>query len=331
MREVRNIPQGQAGRQIYRRSGPIRRHPETDLKRPATEFLTNVINNTVRLDLPHGCFNAGMVAAKDGDGFIMVFRPNEFAFSICRLDRNYKIITPPCDLGITNCADPRLIWLADGRLMMIYSSYNDDPLDPVECMRGAILLDPDVHPTLFLAPVRAFRISPPSPERQKNWMPFLFEEKLHLISSVRPHTIWTWDKPGKVADKAYETDYISPWFCPEFFRGNTNAVQLADGNYLGTFHTVMREREMHFYDNGCYVFEGKPPFKVLRCSRRCYLPAEGACEPHYRKQYRITVCFPVGMVRDGEKLLISYGDNDSSVKIGETTVEQMLSTTMPVY
>lgn len=321
----------QTDRRIYRRSGPVRRYPEQDKPRPAAEFLTNAIEHTTRLNFPHGCFNAGMVKDENNKGFIMVLRPNEFAFSICRLYSDLQIATPPIDLGITNCADPRLVWLPDGRLMMIYSSFDHDPTFNTECMRGAIVYDPKVHPTQFIAPVQAFRISPPEHSRQKNWMPFVHEGTLYLISNVKPHTIWRWDGPEQPAVKVHETDWVSPWFSNEFFRGNTNAVQLDDGNFLCTFHTVMVERIMHFYDNGAYVFEGKPPFRVIRAGRRCYLPAEAAVEPHFRKEFRITVCFPVGMVRDGEKLLISYGDNDSSVKIGETTVAKMLATTLPVY
>jgi predicted GH43/DUF377 family glycosyl hydrolase len=332
MRQIRRGPPTQSdGRLLYRMSGPVRRFPDQDVKRPDAEYLTNEITKTTRLDLPHGCFNGGMVADPVRGGYILAFRPREFTFSLCRLDAAFNITTPPIDLGITNCADPRLVWLPGGRLLLIYSSFDTDPADPIECMRGAVLLDPQVHPTQFLAPARAFRISPPHTARQKNWMPFVHDDRLHLIASVRPHIVYTWDKPGEVATQRYESPYTPPWFNTEFFRGNTNPVQLDDGNFLGTFHTVIREREMHFYDNGCYVFEGKPPFKVLRCSRRCYLPAEAATEPHFRKIFRITVCFPVGMVREGDRLLISYGDNDSAVKIGETTVTQMLATTLPVY
>lgn len=319
-------------RRIYRKSGLIRRNPEKDVPRPAAEYLTNEIANTTRINLPHGCFNAGLAAGQDPSKLIMVFRPDEYAFSVCRLYRNdFQLAGPAITLGITNCADPRLIWMPDGRLMVIYSSFDNDPKDPVECMRGAYVFDPAVHETSFISPVVPFRISPPGLPRQKNWMPFLFEGELYLVASVRPHIIYKWEGPDKPATQVHETSWLSPWFLQEFKRGNTNIIQMPDGNYLGTFHTVQLNHQMHYYDNGCYVFEGKPPFRVLRCSRRCYLPAEAAIEPHFRKEGRITVCFPVGMVAEDNKLLISYGDNDSSVKIAETTIERMLSTTLPVY
>ena len=70
---------------------------------------------------------------------------------------------------------------------------------------------------------------------------------------------------------------------------------------------------------------------MLKCANRTYLKAEDAVEPHFRKKGLIQVCFPVGMTRKNNDLLISYGDNDSSVKILKTTVEDMLKTTIDVY
>jgi predicted GH43/DUF377 family glycosyl hydrolase len=117
----------------------------------------------------------------------------------------------------------------------------------------------------------------------------------------------------------------------EFLRGNTNIVQLNDGNFLGTFHTAVWFNQRCFYDNGAYLFEGKPPFKVLKCANRTYLKAEDATEPHFRKGDILVCNFPVGLVKQDDKLLISYGDNDSVVKIMETTVSKMLNLMLDVY
>ena len=46
-------------------------------------------------------------------------------------------------------------------------------------------------------------------------------------------------------------------------RLNTNAVRLADGTYLSTFHTYAGGRG---YFNGFYLFEGLYPFRVLKVS-----------------------------------------------------------------
>lgn len=296
--------------------------------RPDRRLLTTAAFRTTKLDLPAGCFNAGLVAVPDSDRYICAYRPDEHAFVACTLRPDFAIEkgsqTP---LGISNCADPRLIWLPDGRLLLVYSSTEETGRHQ-ECIRGMIIMQSAASP---VSPQPAFRISPPSERREKNWVPFLHDDRLYLIASTKPHVVYEVKTLGEPAEKAYETDFVSPWFSGEFKRGNTPPIRLDDGNFLGTFHTVQKHEKLHLYDNGCYVFEGKPPFRVLRCGHRTILAAEHADEKHFRKAGLIQVCFPVGMVRDGRRLIVSYGDNDSAVKIMETTVDEMLRTTMPVY
>ncbi len=297
------------------------------VQRPATTRLTSLAAKVVRLPLPRGSFNAGLVELPT-DGwarYACVYRPDEHSFHAMLLDETLQRHTAPVDLGLTNCADPRLIW-HKGQLLMIYSSYDTGSFE-TECIRGAVIME---NGNSFLRKVRPFRVSEPSGVRQKNWTPFEYEGELYLIGSTRPHAVYKLPEIGRVAHMFSETDWDTPWFNQDFKRGNAPPVRLDDGNYLNTFHTVQRHGAMHYYDNGCYVFEGKPPFRVIRSANRTYLPAEAAVEPHFRKAGQIAVCFPVGAVRHGERLLISYGDNDSAVKILETTVAEMLATTQEI-
>lgn len=298
--------------------------------RPKSPLLTSLIrpDNVVRLDLPHGCFNAGLAEIPDRDELVCVYRADEQTFVGCLLDKSLQVIKgSEAPLGITNCADPRLVWV-QGSLLMVYSSY-DTGSYKTECIRGAVI--GDIRGTFGFHRSAPFRISLPGESRQKNWMPFVNKGQVFLVASVKPHLVYELSGAQRFAQPCSEFEWEHPWFSEEFMRGNTNAVQLDDGNMLGTFHTVQRDGKMHYYDNGCYVFEPHPPFRVLRCSNRTFLPAEAAVEPHFRKAGLIKVCFPVGMVRKGDDLLISYGDNDSSVKILKTTVADMLATTVDVY
>jgi predicted GH43/DUF377 family glycosyl hydrolase len=291
-------------------------------ERPKSQYLTTLLDKVTRLDLPHGCFNAG-IAPYSNNKYICVYRPDEYSFALAVLGNNFNIDLA-LNLKVENCADPRLVWIGN-KLLMVYSSIDEE--NGLECIRGAIVIDG----AKFITAPEIFRISPKNGQREKNWMPFVHDGHVYLIASVKPHIIYELNLNTLVAEKQYETQWSDPWFCQESFRGNTNAIQLKDGNFLGTFHTVIKIGRMHYYDNGCYVFEGKPPFKVLRCANRTYLPAGSAVEPHFRKKDLILVNFPVGMIREDDKLLISYGDNDSAVKIMETTVQEMLDTTLVLY
>jgi predicted GH43/DUF377 family glycosyl hydrolase len=302
--------------------------------RPSSKYLTTLVKNDNVKIIPvpeQGSFNPGLVSFDDG--YIMAYRPDEYGFKACLLDKDFNIKSDSYfKFDITNCADPRLIWFGS-KLILIYSSTEEVGLRN-ECIRGAVVMDRN-HADRFIN-AKSFNNSlPTAPGRQKNWTPFIHQNKLYLIASICPHLIYELqilDNNNVICEKKWQTNWDHPWFQQEFLRGNTNAVQLEDGNYLNTFHTAVKlGPSMHYYDNGCYVFEGKPPFRVLKCSNRTYLKAEDAVSTHFRKKNLITVCFPVGMVRENEKLFISYGDNDSQVKILKTTVAEMLDLTIEVY
>lgn len=294
--------------------------------RQTNEKLTTIPGKVTRMDLSRGSFNAGMVALPESDKFVMVYRPSETTFMGCLLDAGFSVI-PKSSLQFRfgGGTDPRLVWVGR-KLLMVYSALGANNVD---CIMGGVIMDLDVSKK-FIEPAR-FRISPPSPTRQKNWMPFVSGGRIMLISSVNPHEIYELQefRDGK-CPLVSESPWKSPWIDSQIMRGNAPPVQLADGNWLGTFHTVTKDGKMHYYDNGCYVFSGKPPFNVLRCANRTYLKAEDAIEPHFRKAGLITVAYPVGMVRQDNRLLISYGDNDSSCKILECSVKDMLDTTVEV-
>jgi predicted GH43/DUF377 family glycosyl hydrolase len=326
---VRKIKRNSMGRLIKK---PKIAH-RVFLDRPPNKYLTSLANDIVRMKFPErGNFNAGLVKMPDGSGYVCVYRPDEYAFVACTLDNDLQVDAKSyVDLGITNCADPRLIWTPDQKLLMIYSSTEEVGIRN-ECIRGAFIMDLNVSNEFLQA--EPFRVSPRNlKERQKNWMPFIHEGVIHLVGSVCPHQIWTleFNKGEPVCQKKHETTWDHPWMFQEFLRGNTNVIQLDDGNYLGTFHTATWYDKRCFYDNGAYIFEGKPPFQVIKCANRSYLRAEDAVEPHFRKKDLIVCTFPVGLVREEDKLLISYGDNDSVTKIMRTTLDEMLDLMVDIY
>ena len=303
------------------------------VQRPETKLLTNLATNVTRIQMPEkGSFNPGLVKMPHNDKYVMVYRPDEHRFTACILDRHLRPDAKSYfTFGIRNCADPRLVWLPNNKLLMVYSSTTKVGLN-YECIRGSIIMD--LNKSEGFINDEPFRISPEMEIRQKNWMPFVHDDKIYLIASILPHIIYemTFNGDEVICEQKFETKWLNPWFFPkDFLRGNTNPVRLESGNYLGTFHTAVWSGPTCYYDNGCYLFEGKPPFKVIKCANKTYLPAEGAIEPHFRNGGRIACTFPVGMVREDNDLLISYGDNDSVVKVMRTTVDEMDSLMLELY
>lgn len=306
--------------QHNKRERSVRNYSVVNTLRPQ-ELLTTVNCNITRLDLPErGSFNAAILQLSDR--ILCVYRPDEYRFVACFLNENYKIISNTYYLlPLHAVADPRLLLTPDNKVLLTYSTYNQIH---DEHIAGNYLMDLNSGMDMHLGP--RFRISPSNlKSRQKNWMPFVHDGKIYFIANVCPHDIYEFE-PGREAFQKYRTSWAHSWFNRNDLRGNTNPVRMTNGNFLSTFHTASYQSGVMHYDNGCYIFSGEPPFTPIWCGRRTYLPADAAVEPHVRKKGQIICTFPCGMTIDGDKLKISYGDNDSSVKIMETTVTEMLGT-----
>ena len=291
--------------------------------RPRKEFITKVAANHKTIETQFkGAFNPAIIDLFDQ--YVCVYRKDEDNLIACFLDNNYKIIKNSEKL-ISNerAADPRLIWTPDNKLLMTYSTFEEEMSK--EYMVGKIIMDKRDG---VLVAGKRFRISPKSLEsRQKNWIPFVHENVIYLISDINPHRIYILKEyADEAVYLAFENSWNSLWFVPNQLRGSTNPVRLPDGNFLGTFHTSQLINSTHYYDNGCYLFEAKPPFKVTLCANRAFLPAESAAEKHYRKEGLIICNFPSSMVLKENNIIISYGDNDSACKIMETNLKEMMQT-----
>ena len=307
----------------------VQRPKKVIVRRPTTQNLITINGKITKLNIPEkGSFNASILDL--GDKFLCVYRPDEIQLTACFLNYDYSIVENSCQrFSLIFAADPRLILTPDNKVLMSYSKYS--PNNPNEHIDGNIIMDLNKsNNEIFLG--NTIRISPAWMNgRQKNWMPFTHEDKLYFISTVCPHTIYEVDWNGKNESMMVcNTDWKNNWYLRESLRGNTNAIRLDDGNYLCTFHTAQKINKCHFYDNGAYIFEGKPPFRPLFAGSKTYLRAEAAKEPHFRKEELIVCVFPIGMVKKDDKILISYGDNDSCVKILETTLEEIKKTMLEV-
>lgn len=306
--------------QTNKRNHSVRNLHAINTLRPA-DLLTTVNANIVRLDLPErGSFNAAILQLKDR--ILCVYRPDEYRLVACFLDEKYNIMKNSYYLlPLHAVADPRLLLTPDNKVLLTYSTYTNIH---DEHIAGNYLMNLNKSMDMHLEP--RMRISPQTLRgRQKNWMPFVHDKKIYFIANVCPHEIYEFE-PGREAFQKYKTSWQHTWFNKNDLRGNTNPVMMSNGNFLSTFHTASYQSGLMFYDNGCYIFSGTPPFAPIWSGRKTYLPADAAVEPHVRKKNQIICTFPCGMTIDGNDLKISYGDNDSCVKIMETTVTEMMGT-----
>lgn len=288
--------------------------------------LTTLVYNTIKINLEKGSFNGSII--KNEDHYICVYRKTEKKIAACRLREDFSVVQGSnFDLIIENATDPRLLKLNNNKIVMSYSTTGSSDRE-VEYTAGNIVFDGE-----RFVNNKSFRISPISDYRQKNWMPFTYHNKIFYISSICPHSIYELniEKHNINCRLAYETTWNHPWF-ENTLRGNTNCIRLNDENYLTTFHTATWYGEKCYYDNGAYIFEGKPPFKVIKCAKKTFLKAEDAIETHFRKhQKRYLMCtFPISINKDKDEIIISYGDNDSCIKISKLKIDDLINTMVSV-
>jgi len=295
-------------------------------KRPSQKTLYRCEGDVVRIDLPEmGSFNGSFLDL--GQKYLCVYRPDEETFKACFLNRDFSIIQDSYfDFNLKKVSDPRLLITPNNQVLLSYSQSVDD--GGPEFIAANIIMDLNLeNPELYCG--NQIRISPESvTSRQKNWILFTHENEIYAIASICPHEIYKidLDAPENI-EKLYSTNWRSPWFYKKHHRGSTNVVPLPNGNYLSTFHTAaLAETNCFYYDNGAYIFEGKPPFAPLYASDKSIMPAEFATEPHFRKEGIIKCIFPVSMSLESNKVHIGYGDNDSAVKILSTTVDELTKT-----
>jgi predicted GH43/DUF377 family glycosyl hydrolase len=337
---VQNVDPNIAGRQVIRNSDgsaiivqrnkrqvvELARIPPSIKKmndfRPNSLFLTKLVGNNKKLDLPIGSFNGSILRLPDK--YLLVYRPNEYVFDAAFLDLDLNVIpntTKRLNLN-GDVADPRLIITPSNKVMVSYSRFNLVLNHEIIC--GSYIMDLNIGEDIIESD--HFRISPVELfDRQKNWMPFVHDGKIFFISDVCPHRIYEYDEENKISNLIYETSYKNSWFNTHQLRGNTNCLRVSDDYYLTIFHTAQKIEICSFYDNGAYLFEAKPPFKPVMFSNRSIMPAEFAMEKHFRKMGEIECVFPISLHQEGNQILISYGDNDSAVRVFTTNLDEIAS------
>jgi hypothetical protein len=96
--------------------------------------------------------------------------------------------------------------------------------------------------------------------REKNWSPFVYEDKLHVLYAPGHVVEYDWDKPVK----EYKTE--PPTLTRYHLRGGTQLVE-HKGKLYTIFHVQQKVNGANLYWAGLLEMEAKPPFKALRWSR----------------------------------------------------------------
>ena len=179
--------------------------------------------------------------------------------------------------------------------------------------------------------------------REKNWVPFVYDDGIHFIQSVNPHVVVRLPPMAVAAEGTGSnvvTELVSSasqavrWRYGEM-RGGTQAVYDVElGAYLHVFHSQVEyfESERHprqkLYFMGCYVFAAQPPFAIQLLSQTPLIGPAFYPRPAAENGV-MRVVFPAGLMLTPDELVISYGKNDYESRLARFDRRNVTDTLQP--
>lgn len=169
-------------------------------------------------------------------------------------------------------------------------------------------------------------------KREKNWVPFSYDDELYLAYSLKPHKIL---KPYLDGSQKCETICMTMpstvWEWGEL-RGGTPALPIDDNHYLAFFHSskYMASQHSHYADMyhyfmGAYLFSKQPPFEIKQISPE---PITGKGFYHGERYdpywHPVQVVFPCGFMFDENYIWISFGRQDHEILLAKLDKKSFL-------
>jgi predicted GH43/DUF377 family glycosyl hydrolase len=298
---------------------------DINLEENADEFVIST-KQIIIPGYPHA-FNPSLVRYKGR--LLMSFRvllnlKQKFTSTIglVWLDDELNLTSEPVILSFRDKVEDAPIRIDDVRLVdiggKIYLVYSDNP-HPILSRGGfrVYIAELDIE-SLSLHNKQCLENFPgeDSTRREKNWVPFDFQQQMLLAYSIEPHLIFEPLSEDSSCRAVATTSSCPPWKLGEL-RGGTPAV-LEGERYIAFFHSSINMASIHtegkniaHYFMGAYSFSCQPPFKIEQISKRFITAEKFYSGPSYEPYWKpVKVVFPCGLVSDKEHFLVSYGRDD---------------------
>jgi hypothetical protein len=294
-------------------------------------------------------FNPALTCFRDN--LIMAYRvvlpDGRRRIAACRLDQRLnalkETICPLSDM-IQDAGD----WHADPRFCIygerLFLHFNNGARNPNQIY--LLEIDPDtLNPT---GTARELCLEGPRQYIEKNWILFEHDGELYGIYTVAPHTILKFElgNDGPVrCRRVYQTEWDSALYSARYgpLRGGTPPIRIG-GEYYAFFHSAYRVGFLRRllarlrrrsatknirYVGGFYGFSAAPPFAPTRlCTTPVLIPPRRLHRRYPQLNIRTErVAYPVGVVQQGELLLVSYGANDETCHITAFELSSLLAAT----
>lgn len=175
-------------------------------------------------------------------------------------------------------------------------------------------------------------------KREKNWVPFAYDDELYLAYSIKPHKIL---KPLLDGSKTCLSICSSMpsivWEWGEL-RGGTPALPIDNDYYLAFFHSAKaaatehsQGQEIPHYFIGAYLFSREAPFAIKQISPEpiCGHGFYRGCSyiPYW---HPVQVVFPCGFVFDEQFIWVAYGRQDHEMWVVKLDRQGLLESMIQV-
>lgn len=277
-------------------------------------------------------FNGGLIKNSKQE-WILFFREhlgdykNRIGFSIfdstfCSQDGIYYVNMD------SSIEDPRVVKSSSGRIVLVANGTR-----PREKRRQIVLLN-GLENSVGV-PVFSEEIWIRSAKDEKNWAPFFVGDDLlfsygfeHSHSVIKEKDICRHGHCKFEGIFSFKAAGIK-WSWGKI-RGGTPAQQIWREQdlfgYLSFFHSVFKKDGLVYYFMGAVVFEPKAPFRIIKISKEPIISRNmfkcGREDTLLRNNW--IVSYPTGLVVDKKEAIISFGVNDSCIKVASFDLESLI-------
>ena len=171
--------------------------------------------------------------------------------------------------------------------------------------------------------------------REKNWIPFDYNNETLLIQSINPFRVIKMIGYGTPSIKAEIFSVTHPkyiHYLPGGIRGGSNAIFLPDLNvYLAFYHTkcILLGNPLDTYTMGAYTFSASPPFRLLSMSISPIMHPDFYTGPWISRFIDYAV-YPTHLTLSGDDLLMSFGVHDRQGYLSRFSLKRLLETLAPI-
>lgn len=173
--------------------------------------------------------------------------------------------------------------------------------------------------------------------REKNWVPFAYNNELLFAYSLLPHRILQPDLTTGMCTTIYLTRGQIHWHWG-VLRGGTPALPIDNSQYLAFFHSVLNipstqsnGRTVPTYFIGAYTFNSAPPFQITQISSSPIISEGFYSGQNYEPYWNpVEVVFPCGFIYDDNHIFVSYGRQDHEIFILMLDRAGLMNSLIPV-